>query len=154
MNAPTSTSFWSITCLDRQTAVTLHLFLDPEDQLALNQIKNVNTVSELLVAMGESSVLSRSCAYRQLQAIFRPKLAGYGRKVASTRPGQWTFIHNGAGLTGTRTITVGGQPVADFQALSDGVLRVTVPQGATGELKVTTEMGESDPAPVVPAFID
>jgi len=147
-----STAFWSVTRLGSQAAVTLHLLLDERDQQALaGLVAGTDRVSQLLKRLAGAPEFRDAATFGPFQALFRPRLAGYGRSIEGPGPGQVTHVHNGTGLAGTRAVTLEGQPVQAFQVLSDGVVQVTVPRDATGRLSVTTELGESAPVALHPA---
>lgn len=148
-----STAFWSVTRFGTQAVATLHLLLDESDQHALAELtRHADRGSRLLKRLAEAPGLGKAAAFLPFKALFRPRLAGYGRQVELPDPATTTYLHNGTGLTGTRAVTLGGQPVPAFKVLTDGLLRVTVPRGAAGDLRVTTDLGESDPVPVLPAL--
>lgn len=152
LNSHTSTAFWSITIFRGRAAATLHLLLSDRDNAVLEHEAGLaDNFYQLLRGMQASPVLNQSHPYRKIQALFRPRLAGYGRKVEGQDPERWTFLHNGTGLARTTAVTVGDLPVESFKALSDGLLQVSVPKGMRGDLQVTTDLGESASVPLIPA---
>lgn len=150
--AQTSTAFWSVTRLGAQAAVTLHLLLEERHQQALAAIAgHADRFPDLLRHLATAPELKDTAVFQAFQALFRPRLAGSGRVLAHPDPGLCAIRANGTGLAATRAVTVGGQPVTTFQALSDGLLQLTIPRTwAGGALVVTTDLGASDPVALPP----
>jgi hypothetical protein len=146
-NINNSTSFWSVTQLLNRAAATLHLFFNDADQATLQGIAGnpaVTDVATLATALA-ASPLGATRGVAMLSALARPVINSGIRIPAGSGDDQLTLT--GSCMTGTTAVTLGGVPVVSFTMVSDAILQVTVPSGATGNLVVTTGLGASAPTP-------
>ncbi len=142
-----STAFWSLVQLNNRVAVTLHVFLNDADQQALSAIApTVQNFRQLTAALA-ASPLGATRGVAMLASFTRPIIHNVSR---SPLPGTANDLLTltGTALAGTGAVTLGGVPVLQTVAVSDAILKVSVPSGTAGDLVVTTPMGVSTPTSV------
>jgi len=137
-----STGLWTLTQEGTRAAATLHLLFNDADQAALDTlVKGTGTLQELLLALKQGP-MGASRGVQMLLDLARPELTQVTLKaVGGTQEATLT----GTCLTGATAVLLNGAPVTGFQALSDAVVRVTLPGSAAGTLQVVTAMGTSAP---------
>jgi len=152
-----STAFWSVTRLGDRAAATLHLFFNDNDQTALTLIaRTASNLEELVAALNDSPVLQGTRNVRMFKSLTRPIITGCSR--ATSDSGIETLTLTGDGLAGATRVTLDsapGSPGPRHYSLSGNTVtrRATdtslkmdlVVPGGTGDLVVTTPMGESLP---------
>jgi hypothetical protein len=138
-----STGLWSLTLNGTRAAATLHLLFNDADQEVLKNLTVVaNDLTGLVTGFNGGS-LRDTRGVQLFKQLLRPEIL---MTADATLPsGERRLTLTGTCLAGATQITVNGLPVRAFLVRSDAVLEVTVPAGTTGNLVVTTPLGESRP---------
>lgn len=148
-----STGLWSLVYepATGRVAATLHLLFDDADQEELDAlVENVTTVQGLALGLAQSS-FAASHGVQMLLALGRPVIGGFTQAAISGSANKLVIL-TGTSLADIDAVLLDGDALdaGAFRGVSDAIVQVTLPVGATGNIRVQTPLGTSDPI-LVPA---